>query len=254
MAVTICHASIDEHGSAINGAAGDQTKKEVCSRSWYRKPWGIMLRYKDENIAKQAAIIAKKLADSNLVGYDQNQRNTLYQALKKNDFNVDKYIKSGVKTETDCSAFLYAVYCCVIPSMRADENAPTTSTMKTKYLHNGFTVYTESKYTSSDAKLKIGDVLDKPGSHAVMVISIGAAPEVEETPVKPAPNNSKYYPKYTGTSVSIVEALKAIGVKDVSLAYRKKIASANGIANYTGTAAQNSKMVKLAKQGLLIKA
>ena len=44
MAVTICHASIDEHGSAKNGAAGDQTKKEVCTRSWYSKPWGIMLR------------------------------------------------------------------------------------------------------------------------------------------------------------------------------------------------------------------
>ena len=72
--------------------------------------------------------------------------------------------------------------------------------------------------------------------------------------MKPAQDNSKYYPKYTGTSVSIVEALKAIGVKDVSLAYRKNIASANGIANYTGTAAQNSKMVKLVKQGLLIKA
>ena len=138
--------------------------------------------------------------------------------------------------------------------MRADGNAPTTSTMKTKYLQNGFTVYTESKYTSSDANLKVGDVLVKPGSHTVMVISTGAAPKVEQTPVKTTKNNSKYYPKYTGTSVSVVEALKAIGVKDVSLAYRKNIAVANGIANYTGTAAQNSKMVKLAKQGLLIKA
>ena len=53
MAVTICHASIDEHGSAKNGAAGDQTKREVCSRPWYSKPWGIMLRYKDKDIANK---------------------------------------------------------------------------------------------------------------------------------------------------------------------------------------------------------
>ena len=110
MSVTICHASIDERGKANSGAAGDQTGREVCTRAWYSKPWDTMLRYKDASIAKKAAEIAKKLAKSNLVGYDQYQRNTLYQALKKNNWDVDKYIKSGVKTETDCSAFMYACY------------------------------------------------------------------------------------------------------------------------------------------------
>ena len=31
MSVTIGHASIDENGKAYNGAAGDQTAKEVCA-------------------------------------------------------------------------------------------------------------------------------------------------------------------------------------------------------------------------------
>lgn len=62
-----------------------------------------------------------------------------------------------------------------------------------------------------------------------------------------------YYKKYTGTSVSLVDALKAIGV-DASLNNRKKIAKANGISNYTGTASQNTKLLGLLKTGKLVKA
>ena len=66
-----------------------------------------------------------------------------------------------------------------------------------------------------------------------------------------------YYPKYTGTTVSITSALKSIGV-DSSFSNRRKIAVANGIvkssALYLGTATQNSTMLKLLKKGELIKA
>lgn len=65
----------------------------------------------------------------------------------------------------------------------------------------------------------------------------------------------KYYSKYTGTGTLIV-ALKASGCKDTSKAFRRKIAVKNGIikreSNYTGTAAQNTKMLSLLKQGKLI--
>lgn len=65
--------------------------------------------------------------------------------------------------------------------------------------------------------------------------------------------SKQYYKKYTGKSGSISEALKSIGV-DGSYTNRKKIAAKNGIKNYTGTAAQNVKMLNLLKQGELIKA
>lgn len=61
----------------------------------------------------------------------------------------------------------------------------------------------------------------------------------------------KYFKKYTGSSVSIVDSLKAIGVNS-SFAYREKIAKANGIKTYTSTAAQNIKLLNLLKQGKLI--
>lgn len=62
-----------------------------------------------------------------------------------------------------------------------------------------------------------------------------------------------YYKKYTGKSTSIVDALKAIGV-DSSFKNRKKIASANNIKLYIGTAKQNTTLLKLLKSGTLKKA
>lgn len=59
-----------------------------------------------------------------------------------------------------------------------------------------------------------------------------------------------YYKKFSG--VSIVDGLKSIGV-DSSMSNRKRIAAANGISNYEGTASQNTKLLNLAKQGKLKK-
>ena len=65
-------------------------------------------------------------------------------------------------------------------------------------------------------------------------------------------NSAKYFTKYTDASGSIVAALKSVGV-DSSFTYRKKIAKANGIALYIGTAKQNIKLLNLLKQGKLVK-
>ena len=63
---------------------------------------------------------------------------------------------------------------------------------------------------------------------------------------------SSYYPKFTGSTTSIVDALKSIGI-DSSFGNRKKIASKNGISNYSGTASQNTQLLNLLKQGKLKK-
>ena len=59
-----------------------------------------------------------------------------------------------------------------------------------------------------------------------------------------------YYskPNYSGTS--LVEALKSIGV-DSSFTNREKIAAANGISDYAGTAAQNDTLFNLLMHGQL---
>lgn len=65
-------------------------------------------------------------------------------------------------------------------------------------------------------------------------------------------SNSNYFNKYTGNSLSLVDALKNIGV-DSSFSYRTKIANKNNIKNYVGTSPQNIKLLNLLKEGKLIK-
>lgn len=72
-----------------------------------------------------------------------------------------------------------------------------------------------------------------------------------KTPAKPI-STVNYYPRYFGTTGSIVTALNSIKVVS-SFSNRKKIAKANGITMYMGTAAQNIKLLNLLKQGKLIK-
>lgn len=72
-----------------------------------------------------------------------------------------------------------------------------------------------------------------------------------KNPTKPV-STVNYYPRYFGTSGSIVTALNTVGVAS-SFNNRKKIAKANGITAYLGTAAQNIKLLNLLKQGKLIK-
>lgn len=62
-----------------------------------------------------------------------------------------------------------------------------------------------------------------------------------------------YYKKYTGRSVSFVDALNGAGIKS-TFANRVKIAKANGIKAYIGTSKQNTKLLNLLKAGKLIKA
>lgn len=73
-------------------------------------------------------------------------------------------------------------------------------------------------------------------------------------PYKATASSVSYYPKYTGKGTSLVSALASVGVKDTSYTHRKKIANANGISNYSGTAAQNITLVNLLKAGKCIKA
>lgn len=78
-----------------------------------------------------------------------------------------------------------------------------------------------------------------------------------ETLTPPTPSsNVSYYKKYTGNSNVLDTILKAIGVPTAhygSWKKRKTLATKNGISGYVGSAAQNIKLINLAKQGKLKK-
>lgn len=64
--------------------------------------------------------------------------------------------------------------------------------------------------------------------------------------------HTDYLPKYDGKSDSIVEALNALGI-DSSSDYRRAIYNANFTDTYTKSAKQNTAMLVLLKQGILIR-
>lgn len=71
--------------------------------------------------------------------------------------------------------------------------------------------------------------------------------------VNEAPAQSQTYPAYTGEKTTLYNALAALGI-DNTYSFRKKIAAANGITGYCGTATQNTRMYNLLVAGLLKKA
>ena len=194
MAVKIGHASIDENGKAKNGKAGDQTGREVCTRTWYNKGWVLVLRPKAKELAEKSAVACEKGCANKNIGYDKNQRNTAHTQAKAVGYDLSK-----IKTpcETDCSAFM--TLCAIAAGVKELEytgNAPTTSTMKEKFKATGkYDVLTDSKYLTSDKYLKRGDILVKPGSHTVMVLENGSA--VGEKTSYSEPTRTLYYKKPT---------------------------------------------------------
>ena len=78
------------------------------------------------------------------------------------------------------------------------------------------------------------------------------AKKVEENTKKPIKKKIVYYPRYKGKSSSIVDALKSLSINP-SKSNRKKIATLNGIKNYTGSATQNTRLLNLLKKGKLVK-
>lgn len=175
MAVRIGHASIDENRSAKGGAAGDQTGKEVCIRSWYNGGWDFVARPRDPAVAEKMAQACEAACNNECFGYDQNQRNTANTEAKKVDYDLSKIT---TPCEVDCSSFMAL---CVRVALGKDfytGNAPTTRTLETVLKNTGaFDILKDSKYLTSDKYLKRADIPCKAGSHTVMVLDNGANAE-----------------------------------------------------------------------------
>lgn len=213
MSVLIGHASIDENGRAYNGAAGDQTKREVCTRNWYNKPWDIVIRPKDANLAEKMAIACEQACANNKIGYDQYQRNTLYTQAQKVNFDLSKITTS---CECDCSSLM--CICAIAAGIPAGAlyisgNMRVTWNMRSAFKNTGkFEILTDSKYLTSDAYLKRGDILVNEGSHTAMVLSNGS--KITSTNSSTANQNKiESNNKYVGKGIGTATALCAMNLR-----------------------------------------
>lgn len=210
--VKIGSARIDENGHATGGKAGDQTGKEVSTQNWYKhsKGWRVF-RAKDPNKANKIAQDMQWACDNKHIGYDQNQRLTLYNVSKPLGFNC-KEVKTNC--ETDCSALVRV--CCAYAGIMLP-NFRTTTEPKALLDSGEFTEMTGAKYTDSSNYLKRGDILvTKTQGHTVVVLNDGkdAKPDPTHTPTE------YKHVLVTGGSVNIrtapnTETGKIIGIAHV---------------------------------------
>ena len=179
MAVKIGHASIDERKKIKGGAAGDQTGGEVCIRKWYNKPWEFVLRPKSAKLAEKSAKACESACENKNIGYDQNQRNTLYAKAQKVGFDLSKITET---CECDCSSLMHVCALAGGANITYGSNGAATINMKSRFTVEGeYEVLTDKKYLTSDKYLKRGDILVKAGSHTVMVLENGSGVSKMET-------------------------------------------------------------------------
>ena len=173
MAVTIGSARIDENGNAHGGRAGDQSGKEVSTQAWYRhsKGWRV-LRCTDEAKAEKIARAMQAACDNANIGYDQYQRDTLYNAAKPLGFDPARV---DTPCETDCSALVRV--CCAYAGIPVD-NFRTTNEAGVLLRSGAFTELKESRYADQSAYLRRGDILvTRTQGHTVVVLSNGSKAE-----------------------------------------------------------------------------
>ncbi len=179
MTVYIGSARSDENGKAHGGQAGDQKNgQEVSTQAWYNhsKGWRVF-RAKDPAHAKKIAEVMKWACGSDLIGYDQYQRHTLYNELAKYAFQK-MYLSKAV--ETDCAALVRV--CLAFCGIDMPENF-YTGNMVSYLLNSGkFIELTDTKYTLKSDYLGAGDVLvTKTKGHTVVVINNGPKYEGAQT-------------------------------------------------------------------------
>ena len=181
MAVLVGSARQGGSNGRISGdTAGDQNKKEVSTQNYYvhSKGWRV-LRAKDASKRKLLADAMRAACANNKIGYDQSQRNTLYNLAAKVGFDPAKVTKA---CETDCSALVRV--CCAYAGIKVSDF--NTSTQASRLLASGaFEELKRSKYATQSAYLMEGDILvTKSKGHTVIVLTNGSKANASTVSVK----------------------------------------------------------------------
>ena len=181
--VFIGGAHIDERGQATGGQAGDQTGRELSVSRYYTHKLGWRVFRAPQPAARALIADAMTAACENPhIGYDQAQRDTLYNAAKK--FGFDPSLVT-TDVETDCSALVRV--CCAyagyrLPNMR-------TATMPKTLLNAGFI-----EIVCNPDQLLPGDILVTPSAgHTEIVVKTEGEPETEESKMEVIRKGSKGY-------------------------------------------------------------
>ena len=179
----ISNSGGDEYGRINGGKAGDQTGGEWNIRSWFDRPWTCVLRYPDKTVRELIAELAVEAAENNKVGYDQGQRQTYWEQLKKVGYRPKNI---SVACEADCSAGVIANVKAAgallgIPKL-LNVSATYTGNMRSSFSTVGFEVLTDLKYLTSPDYLLPGDIMLNDKHHTATNLGIGSKVVQKEEP------------------------------------------------------------------------
>lgn len=172
----ISNSGSDENGKYKGGKAGDQSGKEWYLRKWYDRPWTCVLRWPDINVGTLLAQLGIDAALNDKIGYDQGQRYTYQEQLKKAGWLPAKI---ATACEEDCTAGVNAnVHAAghllgISALLSIPETGVRSGNMRKYYKAAGFTVLTESKYLKSGDYLLPGDILLYDNHHGATNVTCG---------------------------------------------------------------------------------
>lgn len=151
-------ARIDENGRARGGRRGDQTGCECMIQQayWHKNGWrGI--RAKDPNVANGIAWTMACACQSNLVGYNQDDRYAIFFSD----------LREGILTNADCSTLV--PFCVIKAGVSVNVNGIWTGNLIERLMGTGqFETFT----VDSLENLYVGDILVDGNltSHTVAVV------------------------------------------------------------------------------------
>ena len=164
--VKIGHAVHDENGHSTGGKPGDQTGREVYIADWYiieKSPWTNVFRAKKEKTANKIASAMIKACKNDNIGYNQNDRTSLYKLASANGWQIDKVGKCN----TDCSSLVSV--CVNTAGITVSKDMYTGNEKEVLEKTGKFITYTSNEYCKKPDNLKKGDILLKKGHTAVVI-------------------------------------------------------------------------------------
>ena len=193
----ISNSGSGESGKYKGGKAGDQSKKEWYLRKWYDRPWTCVLRWPDINVGTLIAQLGIDAALNDKIGYDQGQRYTYQEQLKKAG-----WLPARITTacEEDCTAGVNAnVHAAghllgVAALLSIPETGVRSGNMRKYYKAAGFQVLTDSKYLKNGDYLLPGDVLLYDDHHGATNVTCGKKVRSAYTYHDVIANPDKYRP------------------------------------------------------------
>lgn len=141
------------------------------------------MRPTDPIIAEKIAANMEAACENDNIGYDQNERNTLYTEAKKVNLNISK-----ITTPCECDCGSLVSICCIAAGLPESAfysggNMMTTHTLKKACLSTGkFETLETNKYYAQKDYLKRGDILLYENGHTAIVLANGG--NAESTPEK----------------------------------------------------------------------